>query len=112
MPYPAHVGVHVAGVHLDLTFVLAVSALAAGLLCALAVAVYRRRRSRAYLLVTLALGALLARPLVAALSAATVIPAETHHVLEHGLDALVVVLLLGAVYYARTIERRLETEDA
>jgi hypothetical protein len=110
MSQPAHVGVHLGGVHVDLVVVLTVSALAAAVLCGLAVVAYRRRQSRAYLLVVLALAALVARPLIGALSATALLDADLHHLLEHGLDAIVVLLVLGAVYYARSVERRLEDD--
>ncbi|MFC7027489.1 hypothetical protein ACFQJ5_07635 [Halomicroarcula sp. GCM10025324] len=108
MDWPLHLGVHVGGLHADFAVVLALSAVATVTLCALGVAAYRRRQSRAYLLVVLALAALVARPLVGVLSAAAVVSPETHHLLEHAIDAVVVVLVLGAVYYARSVERRLE----
>lgn len=111
MVRPLPLDVHVGGLQLDVALVLAVSAVATGVLCALGVAAYRRRRSRAYLLVVLALAALVARPLVGALSTTPLVSPETHHLLEHAIDAVVVGLVLGAVYYARAVERRLE-EDA
>ncbi|MFC7019999.1 MULTISPECIES: DUF7471 family protein [Haloarcula] len=108
MVWPLPLDVQAGGLQTDVVFVLAVSAVATGVLCALGVAAYHRRRSRAYLLVALALAALVARPLVGALSATSLVSPETHHLLEHAIDAVVVVLVLGAVYYARTVERRLE----
>lgn len=110
MSWPGHVGVHLGGIHVGLVGVLAVSAVAAVVLCGLAVVAYRRRRSRAYLLVVFALATLVARPLIGALSATAVVDADLHHLLEHGLDAVVVLLVLGAVYYARTVERKLEDD--
>jgi predicted permease len=112
MTWPGHAGIHVGELHADFAAVLAVSAIAALILCGLGLAAYRRRRSRAYLLVTLALAALVARPLVAVLSAAAVVPPDLHHLIEHALDVVVVGLVLGAVYYARTVERRVEEGEA
>jgi len=108
MNWPAHVGGHVGAVHVDMAVVLALSALAAAVLCLASVAAYRRRRSRPYLLVTLALGVLLARPALGGLAMVGTVSPAAHHTLEHGADALIVTLVLGAVYYTRTVERRLE----
>jgi len=110
MLQPGHVGVHVGDVHADFLAVLAVSAVATAALCWIGAAAYRQRRSHSYLLVALALGALLARPVVTGLTATGVLTPETHHLLEHGLDVVLVALVVAAVYYARTVERRVEEE--
>lgn len=67
-------------------------------------AAYYRRRSRSYLFVTLALSTLVIRSASGLLSAAGVYPIETLEILDHGLDIVMVSLLLGAVYYARRID--------
>jgi len=90
--------------------VVVLSAVAGAVLCGLAVAAYRQRRTRPYLLIALALAALFARPLIALLSGFALVSEPTHHLLEHALDTLFVVLVLGAVYYARTVEKRLDEE--
>ena len=64
-----------------------------------------QRRSLSYLLLFLALSALLARTAVAGLTVAGVLPTTAHHLLEHGLDFVMAALVLVAVYYARRIER-------
>lgn len=69
-------------------------------------AAYVRRRSRSYLLVTLALSTLLVRSASGLLSIAGFHPVAAFETLEHGLDVVMVVLLLGAVYYARNVESR------
>lgn len=94
----------------DIAAVVVLSAVAGAVLCGLAAAAYRQRRTRPYLLIALALTALFARPLVALLSGFALVSAPTHHLLEHALDTLFVVLVLGAVYYARTVEKRLDEE--
>ena len=94
----------------DIAAVVVLSAVAGAVLCGLAAAAYRQRRTRPYLLIALALTALFARPLVAMLSGFELVSAPTHHLLEHALDTLFVVLVLGAVYYARTVEKRLDEE--
>ena len=101
MIVPAHVGIHLGDLHVGLLVIVAASALVATLLFGLGVVAYRRRRSRAYLLVAVGLGVLLARPLLGALSVTALVPADTHHALEHGFDVLLLVLFLAAVYYAR-----------
>ncbi|MBX0293513.1 DUF7471 family protein [Haloarcula nitratireducens] len=108
---PGHVGVHWGDFHADFAVVLAVSAVATAALCILGLSVYRRRGSRAYLLLALALVALVARPLVAGLAMLGTISPATHHTLEHGADAVVVALVFGAVYYARSVEKRLDSEE-
>jgi len=106
---PPSVGSYLGGGTWDVAAVV-LSAVAVAVLCGLAVAAYRQRRTRPYLLITLALIALFARPLVALLSGFSLVSAPTHHFLEHALDTLFVVLVLGAVYYARTVEKRLDEE--
>lgn len=91
-----------------LGLVLVVAALASGLLITLALAALARRRSASYFLVTLALATLLTRTLFGVLTVRGVLGADPHHVLEHALDVLTVVLLLGAVYAARTVDRPVE----
>ncbi|MGB9954065.1 MULTISPECIES: hypothetical protein [unclassified Haloarcula] len=94
----------------DIAAVVVLSAVAGAVLCGLALAAYRQRGTRAYLLISLALTALFARPLVALLSGFSLVSGPTHHFLEHVLDTLFVALVLGAVYYARTVEKRLDEE--
>jgi hypothetical protein len=85
----------VVGVHL-------LAGVGSGLLLALAVAALGQRGSRSYLLVVLALAALLARTLVSALAMFGPLDAGMHHFAEHALDATVATFLLGAIYYARS----------
>jgi len=108
MNVPGHVGGHWGALHADFTLVLAVSALMTAVLCLAGVLSYRRRRSRAYLLVTLALAALVAQPILGGLAMVGILGPTTHHTLEHGADAVIVLLILGAVYDARTVAREQE----
>jgi len=80
---------------------LGLAAVGSATLVALALVALDRRRTGPYLLVTLALGALLARAAVGWLTAADLMLQAPHHLAEHGLDALTAVLLLGAVVLAR-----------
>ena len=85
-------------------FVLGIAGLGSALLLGLGLAAYARRRSRSYLLVVLALAALLARTLVAAGAEAGVLSTAVHHLAEHGLDVVMAALVVGAVVYVRTVE--------
>ncbi|WP_236544803.1 DUF7471 family protein [Salinirussus salinus] len=102
---PLHAG---GGVASDPPWVLAVVALATvatAALLGLTFAAYVRRKSRSYLLVVAAVAALLARSVVAGVTFAGMVSPAGHHLLEHGLDVVLVGLVVGAVYYARTVER-------
>jgi len=79
----------------------AFAGIGSGLLLVLGVAAFSRRASRSYLLVVLALAALLARTAVSALSMFGPLGPGAHHFAEHALDALLATCLLAAVYYAR-----------
>jgi hypothetical protein len=76
----------------------------------LAAVVALRRRSPSRILVALAVGALVARTAVGGLTVAGAIPDAPHHTLEHGLDVVLVGLVLAAACVARRAERR--TPDA
>ena len=110
MNVPGHVGGHWGALHVDFTVVLALSALTTGLLCLAGVIAYRRRGSRVYLLVTLALAALVAQPVLGGLAMVGAVSPATHHTLEHGADAIIVLLILGAAYCTRSMEERLVEE--
>jgi len=84
--------------------VLGVAGLVSAFLIGLALLAYSRRRSWSYLLVTFALATLLIRTVFGFLSLGDLLSATTHHVLEHGLDILAVVLLVGAIYLARAVD--------
>ncbi|MCU4800782.1 hypothetical protein OB920_10405 [Halobacteria archaeon HArc-gm2] len=88
-----------------LLLVLAVAGLGASAVLGLALAVFVRRRSQSYLLVTLAVATLLARTVVASLSLNGTLSPGTHHLAEHGLDVAMVALVVAAVYSARRVER-------
>ena len=84
-----------------LSLLLGVGTVAAGLVVAVALAALLQRRSVPYLLVTLALATVLARALVGVALALDLFPDQTHHTLEHALDAVMVGLVVAAVYTAR-----------
>lgn len=89
-----------------LPLVLLVAALGSALVIAIALAALARRRSLSYFLVTVALATMLTRTLVGILGVNNVISELPHHVIEHGLDIFTVIVLLGAVYAARTVDPR------
>lgn len=59
---------------------------------------YARRRHLRYLLITLALGALVARSIFGLGTVFGYVPMPVHHLVEHGLDLTIAVLVLYAVY--------------
>jgi len=59
---------------------------------------YRRRGTRVYLLVSVALGLLVARSLVGFGTVFGVVPMPVHHLVEHGSDFVVATLVLYALY--------------
>lgn len=59
---------------------------------------YRRRRTRVYLFVTVALGLLVARSILGFGTALGAVPMPIHHLVEHGSDFAVATLLLYALY--------------
>lgn len=63
---------------------------------------YRRRGSTQYLLVTLALGLLVVRTVVGWGTVFGMVPMVVHHLLEHGFDFLVAVIILYTVYRSRS----------
>lgn len=85
-----------------LIVVLGLAGLGAALLLGLAMAAFVRRRSRPYLLIAAAVAALLARTGVAVFTVTGHVPLDLHHVLEHGLDVVLVALVVAAVYVARS----------
>lgn len=93
------------GLDLPLTLALAVAGVASALLTGAALAVFLRRQTRPYLLVVLALVALLARSAVAGASIGGMLAADVHHLLEHGLDVAMAGLVIAAVWYARSVSR-------
>ncbi|WP_123535797.1 DUF7471 family protein [Halosimplex salinum] len=99
-PDPALLGIHL------------LAGVGSGLLLALGVVALGQRGSRSYLLVVLALGALVARTLVSGLAMFGPLGPGVHHFAEHALDAMLATFLLGAVYYGRTTDSTSPTEDS
>lgn len=87
-----------------LPVVLAVTGLGSAALVAVALTALFRRRSLSYFLVTMALGTLLLRSFLGAVTVGGIVSQHDHHLLEHVLDAIVIGLLFTAVYTARSID--------
>ncbi|SFC54833.1 hypothetical protein SAMN05444422_11055 [Halobiforma haloterrestris] len=62
------------------------------------VVAYSRRRSTRYLLITVVLGLLVVRSLVGLGTVFGLVPMTIHHLVEHGFDFSIAVLVLYAVY--------------
>lgn len=90
---------------LPLLAVIAVAALGTAVLLGLAIGGFVRRQSRPYLLIVAALGALLGRSAVAGFTVTGVFSPAEHHFLEHGLDVVLVALVIAAVYHSRTVSQ-------
>lgn len=67
--------------------------------------VFARRRSTRYLLVTAALGALVFRTAVGLGTVFGYVPMTAHHLLGHGIDFLIAMLILAAVYLSGSPSR-------
>lgn len=98
---PLHAGLVGPG-SLPLLAAIALATVGTAALLGLAIGAFVRRRSRPYLLIVGALAALLGRSAVAGVAAVGLVSLAEHHVLEHGLDVLLVALVIAAVYHART----------
>lgn len=83
---------------LPLLGVVFVAGLGTGLLFVVSLVAYRRRQSAQYGLISVAVGALLARSVVGAGTVLGVVPMPVHHYLEHSLDFLIAAVVLYAVY--------------
>ncbi len=85
--------------------IVTVAGVGTSLLLGIAIAAFVRRQSRPYLLIAAAIGALFVRSVVAGLTMTGTFSQTDHHVLEHGLDVVMVALVVAAVYHARTVSR-------
>ncbi len=78
--------------------ILALATTGTAILFGVALAAYTRRRTPVYLLLTVALGLLVARSVVGFGTALGLVPMPVHHLLEHGADFALAVIVLFAVY--------------
>lgn len=95
---------------LPLIGVVAVAALGTAVLLGLAIGAFVQRQSRPYLLIVAALAALLGRSAVAGFSVTGMLSGTEHHFLEHGLDVVLVALVIAAVYHSRTVSQRVKLD--
>lgn len=97
---------------LAITVLILLSGIASVGLAVVGVLAFRRRRSPSYLLVATALIVLAAKAFVGGLTVAGLLGLRLHHLLEHGLDFLTAMLLIGAIYAARSGHRCRVTGDS
>ncbi|CCC40736.1 DUF7471 family protein [Haloquadratum walsbyi] len=91
----------------SLSLIFAMSAIGGVVLLSLSVVVYAQRRSFSYLLLTVAIGALVGRVLVGGLAFGGIMNESMHHLIEHGLDVVTLAAVIGAVYFARRVRGEL-----
>jgi uncharacterized membrane protein len=82
-----------------------VAAAGTAILLGLALAAFFQRRSQPYLLIVAAFAALFGRSAVAGVAVFGGLSSSSHHLLEHGLDIVLVSLVVAAVYLARSAKR-------
>ena len=85
-------------VSLLLFFVLLLAGIGTGVLFALSIAAYHRRRTQKYALVAVAVGVLFARSIIGLGTVLGRVPMPIHHIIEHGFDFVIAALVLYAVY--------------
>ncbi|NHN43558.1 hypothetical protein G9C85_18220 [Halorubellus sp. JP-L1] len=83
--------------------VLVLASVASAGLGGLALAAFARRRTSPYLFVALAVAALATRSALGWLGMVGELSPTTHHTAEHGLDVVMVALVVAAVWYARSV---------
>jgi hypothetical protein len=88
---------------LPLLAVITIAALGTAVLLGLAIGGFVRRQSRPYLLIVAALVVLLGRSAVAGFTITGLFSTTEHHFVEHGLDVVLVALVIAAVYHSRTV---------
>ncbi|SEP64284.1 DUF7471 family protein [Natrinema salaciae] len=81
-----------------LLVVLVLAVVGTTLLFCCGVVAYSRRRSFRYLLITVVLGLLVTRSVIGLGTAFGLVPMTIHHLVEHGFDFTIAVLILYAAY--------------
>ncbi|WP_380681567.1 DUF7471 family protein [Salinigranum sp. GCM10025319] len=90
--------------------VVTIAAVGTAVLLGLSIGAFVRRQSRPYLLIVAALAALLGRSTVAGFTIVGLLSSTEHHFLEHGLDVILVALVIAAVYHSRTVSQEADSE--
>lgn len=101
----APVGAASLGDPLAVSTLVLLSGIVSGALAVVGILAFYRRRSPSYLLVAAALVVLAAKAIVGGLTVVGVLGLRLHHIVEHGLDLLMALLLVGAIYVARSRHR-------
>lgn len=88
------------GVHgsVLLLSIILLASLGTGLLFVLSLVAAYRRRSRRYVVIAVAVGALFTRSVVGIGTVSGAVPMVVHHGVEHSFDFLIAVLILLAIY--------------
>lgn len=81
-----------------LVAVIALAVLGTTVLFVAGLVAYSRRRTLRYLLITVVLGVLVIRSVTGLGTVLGLVPMTVHHLVEHGFDFLIAVLVLYAVY--------------
>ncbi|WP_455429083.1 DUF7471 family protein [Haloarcula regularis] len=76
------------------------------LVASLSAVAFVKRRTISYLLITVSFSTFLGKTSLGLVSLTSGMSTDMHHSFEHSLDVVMMVLVLTAVYYARTSERR------
>lgn len=109
-PFPLAGGT-AGGPSLALLAVLGLASVGAALLLGVALGAVVRRRSRPYVLIAGAIAALLVRSAVPWLVMTGTLSSTGHHLLEHGLDVVLVGLVVAAVYHARSVSPEVDSRS-
>lgn len=78
--------------------ILFIAAAGTALLFLMSIAVYLRRRTTPFLLISIAIGLLVLRSIIGFGTVRGVVPMNAHHMIEHGFDFLIAALILVAIY--------------
>jgi ABC-type cobalamin transport system permease subunit len=81
-----------------LVVVIVLAAVGTAVLFLASLVAYSRRRTSRYLLIAVALGLLVGRSMVGLGTVFGLVPMTIHHLVEHGFDFLIAVVVLYAVY--------------
>lgn len=93
-----------------LIVVIVLAAVGTAILFGIGLIAYRTRRTLRYLLITVALGLLVARSIVGLGTVFGVVPMAIHHLVEHSFDFVIAMLILYAVYRSGPSQTELVTE--
>ena len=88
-----------------LFWLLVLTGATSAILISLAIVALLRRQSRSYFFIVIALGTLICKVFAGGLTIVELLPSDLHHTMEHGLDLIMGLLLLAAIYAARTAPR-------